>query len=201
MRTLTKTLAASAAAVALAVFATSASAAIFVNNWSINPTTGEITVTFGDGRPDGVSGLPFGGIGDPNSSGIAGDHGTTYTHTYNSGTGAFTDTFGFFLPTGTVINAAISTSNLVFTGISFNGIGGSVSNSPGLHIANVGGVPVAEGGPQNLIITGNGVPTSGWTGTATFTPAPEPMAWALMILGFAGAGAMLRNRRRLAIAG
>ncbi|MBS0334045.1 MAG: PEPxxWA-CTERM sorting domain-containing protein [Proteobacteria bacterium] len=27
---------------------------------------------------------------------------------------------------------------------------------------------------------------------------PEPGAWALMILGFGGAGAMLRRRRRLA---
>jgi len=33
---------------------------------------------------------------------------------------------------------------------------------------------------------------------STGTPAPEPGAWALMILGFGGAGAMLRRRRPLA---
>lgn len=31
-------------------------------------------------------------------------------------------------------------------------------------------------------------------------PAPEPAAWALMLLGFGGMGAALRNRRRLAAA-
>lgn len=30
---------------------------------------------------------------------------------------------------------------------------------------------------------------------------PEPGAWALMLLGFGGAGAMIRSRRRLAAAG
>jgi hypothetical protein len=33
-------------------------------------------------------------------------------------------------------------------------------------------------------------------GFSTFTPIPEPAAWALMILGFFGLGATLRSRRR-----
>ncbi len=38
------------------------------------------------------------------------------------------------------------------------------------------------------------------TGFASAGGVPEPAAWALMILGFGGVGAMLRNRRRPAIA-
>lgn len=33
-----------------------------------------------------------------------------------------------------------------------------------------------------------------------FAPVPEPETWAMMILGFAGAGALIRHRRRLATA-
>jgi len=32
------------------------------------------------------------------------------------------------------------------------------------------------------------------------TPVPEPTTWALMIMGFGGAGAVLRRQRRVAIA-
>lgn len=192
MRTLTKTLVASAAAAALVALAGSASAAIYVNNWSIGPG-GQITVTFGDGST--FVGQNPGGIGDPDATGTAGDHGTAYTHTYDSVTGDFTDTFSFLLPTGDVMNAAISTSNLDFTGISFNGVAGTVSNSGGLHIASVSSVHVVDGQLQELTITGNGVPTAGWSGTASFTPTPEPATWALMIMGFGGAGALLRRRR------
>lgn len=193
MRTLTKVLVASAAAASLFAVASSASAAIFVNNWTI-ASNGEITVTFGDDA-----------LGDPNATGTAGDHGTLYNHTYTAGSpagsGDFTDTFDFFLPTGTVLNAAISTSSLTFTGISFNGVAGTVSNDPGLHVGNVGSVFVNQGHTQELIITGNGVSTSGWSGTATFTPGvPEPAEWALMIIGFGSAGAMLRRRRSAAVA-
>ena len=34
--------------------------------------------------------------------------------------------------------------------------------------------------------------------SATLTAVPEPATWALMIVGFGGAGAMLRSRRRVA---
>ena len=99
-----------------------------MNNWTISPT-GQITVTFGDDA-----------LGSANATGTAGDHGTDYSHVYappGSSSGSFTDTFDFHLPTGEVLNAAISTSTLDFDSISFNGVAGTVSNSPGLHIGSV----------------------------------------------------------------
>jgi hypothetical protein len=190
MRTLTKLLTASAAAAALVAFAPSASAAIFVNDWTVAPD-GEITVTFGDTA-----------LGDANSSGVAGDHGTAYTHTYSSGTGDYTDTFDFFLPTGMVANASVSTSSLTFSSIVFDGVVGSVTNATGFHTGHVDFVPVTEGGLQHLVISGTGLATAGWGGTASFIPAsvPEPATWGLMIVGFGGMGAMLRSNRRRTVA-
>lgn len=184
MRTLTKLLTATAAAASIVAFASTADAAIFVNNWTV-AANGEITVTFGDDA-----------LGAADSSGTAGDHGTNYTHSYDNGTSAFTDTFDFFLPTGMVANAAVSTSNLTFSGIVFNGISGTVFNTAGFHTGNVSFVPVTAGGQQHLVITGSGLPTAGWSGTASFVPVPEPATWGLMILGFGGVGALVRGRRR-----
>jgi hypothetical protein len=197
MKTLTKLLAASAMAASVVAFANTANATIFVNDWTIAPN-GEITVTFGDGGVDG--------LGSADATGTAGDHGTTFDHEYTpgspAGSGAFSDTFNFFLPTGTVFNIASSTSTLDFTSITFNGVAGTVSNVPHAETAIVGGVSVTENGQQQLIVTGTGLSTSGWSGTATFDPAavPEPATWALMIMGFGGAGALLRRRRTSVLA-
>jgi hypothetical protein len=190
MRNLNKLLAATAMAAAAAFgLAGPSHATVFVNDWSIFPD-GEITVNFGDGGTDG--------LGSADASGEAGDHGTLFTHTYDSATGDFTDTFDFLLPTGTVFNIASSTSTLTFTGISFNGHAGTFSNLPHDETANVGGVIVLDGGMQHLVVSGNGVSSSGWSGTASFVPVPEPATWGLMIMGFGGMGVMLRNRRRVA---
>lgn len=185
MRTFTKFLVASAAAASLAAFAPAANAAVFVHAWTV-ASNGEITVTFGDTQ-----------ISDADASGI--DNGTAFTHSYappGGDPGTFTDTFDFVLPTGTVFNIASSTSTLSFTGISFDGIVGTVSNNPHAETASVAGVSVVSGGPQHLIVTGDGVASAGWAGTASFVPVPEPATWGLMIMGFGGVGALLRNRRR-----
>jgi hypothetical protein len=59
-------------------------------------------------------------------------------------------------------------------------------------------LPVAGAGPYSVTsrytIT---APSAGSSlSTITLTAVPEPGTWALMILGFGGAGAMLRSRRR-----
>lgn len=63
-------------------------------------------------------------------------------------------------------------------------------------------LPVPGAGPYSvtsrftIAATGAGSSLS----TVTLTAVPEPGTWALMILGFGGAGAMLRSRRRQAAA-
>jgi PEP-CTERM motif len=56
------------------------------------------------------------------------------------------------------------------------------------------------GGPQQLVVSGTSGANGSYAGTVSFTPSvgavPEPAAWALMIMGFGGAGAMLRRRRQ-----
>lgn len=50
-------------------------------------------------------------------------------------------------------------------------------------------VETSQLGGQNFLIT-----------SITTTPIPEPAAWALMLLGFGGLGALLRRRRVMALA-
>lgn len=54
----------------------------------------------------------------------------------------------------------------------------------------------APGGPQVLspIVTPPGPP--GPPGPPPVSPTPEPATWAMLLLGFAGAGSALRSRRR-----
>jgi hypothetical protein len=55
-------------------------------------------------------------------------------------------------------------------------------------------------GPSSTAFDAFAIDDLRWTtGTDTGGAVPEPTAWALMLLGFAGLGAMLR-RRRIAVA-
>ena len=60
---------------------------------------------------------------------------------------------------------------------------------------------MVAGGEQELILTGSGGAAATYGGTANFSPivmgVPEPASWALMIIGFGSAGALLRKRRSL----
>jgi len=182
-------------AAAVLAGAGAASAATFIDTWTINPTTGAISVVIGD------SGLGIaGGSTDP----VQGNS----THVYNATTGAFTDTFNFFLPTGQVgasLTSSDTTNDLMFTGITFNGVSGiagtGLGGDPG---AAISAQMVVSGGQQELILTGSGGAAATFGGTANFSPTiasvPEPASWALMIIGFGSAGAMLRKRRAMTAA-
>jgi hypothetical protein len=185
MTTLSKLLTSAAAAASIVAFAGSASAATFVSSWTVF-ANGEISVTFGD------NGLGVAGSVAP-ADGLS-----SSTHAYDAGTGVFTDTFNFNLPTGYVVNAGGSTStDLTFSTATFNGFGGSVNNSvPNDHRFLIAFQPVVNGSGQQLVITGVGAASNTWAGTASFVPVPEPTTWGLMIMGFGGVGALLRNRRR-----
>src|SRR5205085_11363542 len=78
----------------------------------------------------------------------------------------------------------------------FNGDPGTLSTMAGVTYnssAFVAGGSLAD--PTSL----SGTP--GYFGpNFTATGAPEPMTWALMLVGFGGMGAALRSRRRVALA-
>lgn len=205
MRTLTKLL--STAAVALAASAaisTAANAAIYIGNWTTQ-SSGAMTVLFGDsGIGTASDAAPVVSI-DPGPGSNTGLTNGIYQHTV-SGSGnnlTFTDVFDFVFPAGflggdgTTHHSSLSGNahvNLVFTGVTFNGAPGSNTN----YTFHFDDTAIANGGPQRLVITGTGGPDATYGGTLTFTPVPEPAAWSLMILGFGGIGAAIRNRRRTA---
>src|SRR5215471_516688 len=171
------------------------------------PATMTISATVADGNPATFNG----GSGTWTQQKLDGSFHFTYT-------GA---TINNYLGSG--INL-IHNSNLlsgVFTDAWIQGGGGSGSTN--LAIGNGGSAtyssdyelfllknPNSEEFAFNLLsVTPNFGGTSGVTSLNSFTAngggnfsfgvAPEPAAWGLMIIGFAGVGAVVRNRRRPAI--
>lgn len=119
--------------------------------------------------------------------------------------GEFTDTFTFQWPSagttaGTISSSFTSdTNDLNFTSVTLNGMdfefmrGGDGRNEfQEIRLATMAGL-------QTLVVKGvTPGAAATYAGTLTFTPnaaIPEPGAWALMIVGFGGAGALLRRRR------
>ena len=100
----------------------------------------------------------------------------------NNGFGAFSQ--GFFYTNGYDPNTAAHLEGA--------GILGSLANGGFFNFA-------FNGVDYTLQTSLNGVKSSPISTPATFTPVngavPEPATWALMILGFGAAGAMLRRRR------
>ena len=118
---------------------------------------------------------------------------------------AFTANFTFVTPfSGTAAASAISialnaASNLNFTSIALNGMGGTVTNGT-IDQAFITSMLV-PGGLNTLTFTGLLNPPSGdgnaaFGGNVTFaaTAVPEPATWAMFILGFGALGFGLRRR-------
>jgi len=141
-----------------------------------------IPITFTSPGPDG------------SFSGTFGDRGIA--------TATFTDTFTFTLPTGlasTVVNSTLqgSSTDVNFTSVTLNGVTFNVGAAGQNEFRFLDNLPVTSG-TQTLTITGTSAGNGSYDGTLAFAPAvrgvPEPASWALMIVGFGAAGAMLRRR-------
>ena len=127
----------------------------------------------------------------------------------------FEDIFEFFLPpelTGklggsitTIANTANDPkdkSNIDFKFVTLNLL--PFTLTPVGQVESGARIPMpATPGTQRLIVHGFSGGDGAYAGTITFAPdvratVPEPAAWALMILGFGGAGTAIRTRRRSA---
>ena len=160
-----------AASLVAACMATAAHAATYIN--------------YGPTGPDGGFTINFGNTG--------------------IGSGEFTDTFEFTMPTGRadfVITSTMSggSQRITFSDIAFNGEDFETRDDWN-DFGFLNNVRVTLGADQRLVITGISGGNAAYTGIITFLPTvsgavPEPATWALMIGGFAGAGALLRRNRR-----
>ena len=127
------------------------------------------------------------------------------------GSGAFTNTYTFNMPTG-VAAATISSiftsdlsNNIDFTSVTFDGQAFDVLSTGQVEFRAINNLHVSNG-PQTLIVSGTSGGNGSYSGTVSFEAAggtlhgtggvPEPAAWALMIVGFGGVGASLRAHRR-----
>lgn len=131
----------------------------------------------------------------------------------NDLTGDFTDVFDFEMPAGfsdfvLTSTASDGSQDIVFSSIAFNGLDFSLMTAGVNDFAFLNHVAITTGGPKHLVVKGHVGAGGSYGGVITFTPSPtdpaggvpEPASWALMISGFAGAGAMLRRTRRATIA-
>ncbi|MGZ6039794.1 MAG: FxDxF family PEP-CTERM protein [Phenylobacterium sp.] len=177
--------------------ASGASAATFIDTWTTNNVTGAISVVIGD--------TGFNQLGGSSSSQGTSTQVITDLTGPDAGRVSFVDTFDFTLPTGE-INSSVTSSDtnnaLKFTGITFNNVNGVIGPTPaGLPSAGITAQFVTSGGKQELIVSGSSGPAGSFGGTVNFSPVaggvPEPASWALMIVGFGSAGALLRRRRSL----
>jgi PEP-CTERM motif len=143
------------------------------------------SITFDPAAPDG------------SFSGMFGDTGL--------GAGAFTDTFNFNMPTGiggATISSEFTTdqmNNIDFTSVAFDGHQLNIGSTGQVEFRSLVGLPVTNG-PQTLVVSGTSGGNGSFAGTLSFSMAgaivPEPASWALMMMGFGGAGALVRARRR-----
>jgi hypothetical protein len=131
-------------------------------------------------------------------TGLGGTLTNSYTETSNGGTLPLGNFQLNTLPGGNVSSTVSSALNSgLFAGFETAGAGTlSYTSAFGPNFTS----SITPGAPGELV-SGTGSLVSGsFSVTYDYTAAaggvPEPATWALMILGFGGAGAMLRGRRR-----
>lgn len=158
-----------AACAAVALISSSASAATYIT-WTPPAADGSFTATYGN-------------------TGVPG--------------GEFDDVFDFTLPTGVTSFTITSTftdnpeNDIDFTTVAYNGNAFNVGATGQNEFRFLNGIAMVNGGQQRLEVSGISGGNGSYSGVISFNPTaavPEPGAWALMIMGFGGAGAMIRRR-------
>jgi len=138
-------------------------------------------LTFASPAPDGSISGTFGNVG------VAGP--------------TFDDVFDFMLPAAGALSVTFSTigfgaTDIDFSSATLNGVTITLSPNGIFEFGSLFGQSTSSGA-QQLILSGTSAGAGSYTGTLSFVPAliPEPTAWALMIMGFGGVGALARRRR------
>jgi hypothetical protein len=114
----------------------------------------------------------------------------------------FLDIYTFTIPyarsfTGTVysnaVNFPVDNVNFITNGVRLDGVPFAAVNVGNPEIRTITGAILAAG-THTIRVRGSSGPTGFYTGTAVLGGVPEPMTWALMILGFGVIGAGMRRR-------
>ena len=122
------------------------------------------------------------------------------------GLGDFTHEFDFELPAG-ISNASIISSlifnvpetDINFSSVTLNGVEFQIEKTGDKESRFLDNLAI-NAGPQKLVVSGWSGGNGSYGGQLSFAPSaavPEPATWAMMIIGFGAAGAMVRNRRKL----
>ena len=117
--------------------------------------------------------------------------------------GAFSNTFNFTFPaaglggaTLTSVLSGLDATNIDFTSVTFNGQNFDIGMTGDIEFRFLKNLAVFTG-PQEIIVNGVSGGNGSYSGTLSFSSAvPEPATWAMMIIGFTGAGVAIRRRRR-----
>ena len=118
--------------------------------------------------------------------------------------GNFSHIFDFVFPANGAGGATISSiltlgapsTDINFTSVKLNGVALDLVSAGNVEFRSLFNTPIT-GGPQKLEVTGWSGGNGSYSGTLTFGSAvPEPATWAMMIIGFTGAGVAIRRRRR-----
>jgi len=118
------------------------------------------------------------------------------------GSGLFSHTFEFSFPVDGLASTGVTSirvsdaTNIDFTSVLLNGVAFTITNGV-FDIATLENFPVSAG-LQTLYVAGNSGGNGSYSVDLSFAPSaavPEPATWAMMIIGFTGAGVAIRRRR------
>ena len=138
----------------------------------------------------------------PPAGGFANDNVTCATTSPCTFTdeGTFVTPAGFQLVSATI--STISTSamtNIDFGSVLLNGVAFVMSPTGTFEFGSLSNQPLAPGGTNRLVVTGTTGGNASYRGALSFAPmaaVPEPSTWMLMLLGMAGVGFSMRRKEK-----